>query len=206
MIDIVNQLNAIQRQVSRRAADGSEEVSVLLTRRYDAAIEDVWDAITDPDRIKRWMMPISGDLRVGGKFQLEGNAGGEILQCEPPRRLKLTFGGETSIVEVRLAADGDERTTLELEHTVPIEMAGGGAGALYVGPGWDGALMGLGLFLRGEAVDDPVKAANSPEVQQFSKGSIEAWASEVERSGTATADELAAAKEVSLAQFTPDLN
>jgi len=206
MIDILNQLNAIQRQVSRRTADGTEEVSVLLTRRYDAAIEDVWDAITDPDRIKRWMMPISGDLRVGGKFQLEGNAGGEILQCEPPRRLKVTFGGETSIVEVRLASDGDERTTLELEHTVPIEMAGGGAGALYVGPGWDGALMGLGLFLAGEVVGDPVKAAGSPEVQQFSKGSIEAWASEVERSGTATADELAAAKEVSLAQFSPDLN
>ena len=206
MIDIVNQLNAIRRQVSRRTAGDAEEVSVLLTRRYDAAIEDVWDAITDPDRIKRWMMPISGDLRVGGKFQLEGNAGGEILQCEPPRRLKVTFGGETSLVEVRLSTDGDEQTTLELEHTVPIEMAGGGAGALYVGPGWDGALMGLGLFLSGEAVGDPVKAAGSPEVQRFSKGSIEAWASEVERSGTATADELAAAKEVSLAQFTPDLN
>jgi uncharacterized protein YndB with AHSA1/START domain len=206
MIDIVNQLNAIRRQVSRRTADGTEEVSVLLTRRYDAAIEDVWDAITDPERIRRWMMPISGDLRVGGKFQLEGNAGGEILQCEPPRRLKVTFGGETSIVEVRLAADGDERTTLELEHSVPIDLAGGGAGALYVGPGWDGALMGLGLFLSGEAVGDPVKAAASPEVQRFSKGSIEAWATEVERSGTATADELAAAKEVSLAQFTPDLN
>jgi uncharacterized protein YndB with AHSA1/START domain len=206
MIDIVNQLNAIQRQVSRRPVDDTEEVSVLLTRHYDAAIDDVWHAITDPDRIKRWLMPISGDLRVGGKFQLEGNAGGEILQCEPPRLLKVTFGGETSIVEVRLSADSDERTTFELEHTVPIELAGGGAGALYVGPGWDGALMGLGRFLSGKAVDDPVKEANSPEVQEFSKGSVHAWAAEVERSKTATADELASAVEVSLAQFAPDLN
>ena len=59
----------------------------MLRRRYDAAIEDVWDAVTDPDRLKRWFLPISGDLRVGGTFQLEGNAGGEILSCEPPRLL-----------------------------------------------------------------------------------------------------------------------
>jgi hypothetical protein len=93
---------------------------------------------------------------------------------------------------------------LELEHTVPIEMAQSGAGALYVGPGWDGALMGLGLFLDGEAVADPVAAANSPEVQEFSKQSVHAWAGAVKDSGTATADQLAAATEVSLAQFAPD--
>jgi len=201
MIDIVNQLNAIRRQVSRN----TEEVGVSLTRRYDASIEDVWEAITDPDRIKRWLMPISGDLRVGGAFQLEGNAGGEILQCEPPRRLKVTFGGETSIVEVRLSAEG-EQTALELEHTVPIDMAGSGAGALFVGPGWDGALMGLGRFLAGEATGDPVKAARSTQVQEFSKASVQAWAATIETSGTATADELAAAKEASLAGFAPDLH
>jgi uncharacterized protein YndB with AHSA1/START domain len=86
MIDIASQLNAIHRQVEQQfPADGSgERVSVLLRRGYDASIDDVWDAVTQPDRIKRWLMPISGELRVGGSFQLEGNAGGEILTCEPP--------------------------------------------------------------------------------------------------------------------------
>jgi hypothetical protein len=149
-------------------------------------------------------MPISGDLRVGGSFQLEGNAGGEILTCEPPRLLKVTFGGPTSIVQVRLTPQGDSDTVLELEHTVPIEMAQSGAGALYVGPGWDGALMGLGLFLRGEAVGDPVAAANSPQALEFSKQSVHAWAEVVRDSGSATAEQLAAATEVSLAQFAPD--
>ena len=82
-------------------------------------------------------------------------------------------------------------------------MAQSGAGALYVGPGWDGALLGLGMFLRGEAVGDPVAAAGSPEVMEFSKSSVSAWAAVVEGSGTATADELAAATEASLAQFAP---
>jgi uncharacterized protein YndB with AHSA1/START domain len=207
MIDIANQLNAIHRQVEQQLpADGSgERVSVLLRRSYDAPIGDVWDAVTQPDRIKRWLMPISGELRAGGSFQLEGNADGEILTCEPPRLLRVTFGGPTSIVEVRLTSQSDRDTVLELEHTVPIEMAQSGAGALYVGPGWDGALMGLGLLLRGDAVGDPVAAANSPQAQEFSKQSVHAWAEVVKDSGSATAEQLAAATEVSLAQFAPDL-
>ena len=206
IIDLASQLNAIHRTVGRQpAADGAgERVSVLLRRSYDAPIGDVWDALTQPDRIKRWFMPISGELRVGGTFQLEGNAGGEILTCEPPRLLRATFGGPASIVELRLTPQGDGDTVLELEHTVPIEMAQSGAGALYVGPGWDGALMGLGLFLRGEAVGDPVAAASSKEAQEFSKQSVHAWAEVVKDSGTATAEQLAAATEVSLAQFAPD--
>jgi len=162
--------------------------------------------VTDPDRMKRWFLPVSGDLRVGGTFQLEGNAGGEILRCEPPRLLKVTFGGPTSLVELRLSPAGDSDTSLELEHTVPIEMAGSGAGALYVGPGWDGALMALGLFLRGEVSDDPVAAANSPQGQEFSRQSVQAWATVVESSGTASTDEIAAATHMSLAQFAPDLD
>lgn len=207
MIDIASQLSAIHRQVEAQSpADGSgERVSVLMRRGYGAPIGDVWDAVTQPDRIKRWFMPISGDLRPGGSFQLEGNAGGEILTCEPPHLLKVTFGGPASLVELRLTAQGDDDTVLELEHTVPIEMAQSGAGALYVGPGWDGALLGLGLFLRGEAVGDPVAAANSPEAQEFSKQSVHAWAEVVKDSGTATAEQLAGATEVSLAQFAPDL-
>jgi uncharacterized protein YndB with AHSA1/START domain len=206
MIDIASQLNAIYRKVEQLPpADGSgERVSVLLRRGYDAPIGDVWDAVTQPDRLKRWFMPISGELRVGGSFQLEGNAGGEILTCEPPRLLRVTFGGPTSVVEVRLSAQGDSNTVLELEHTVPIAMAQSGAGALYVGPGWDGALMGLDLFLRGEGVGDPVAAANAPEAQEFSKQSVYAWAAVVQASGTATAEQLAAATEVSLGQFAPE--
>jgi uncharacterized protein YndB with AHSA1/START domain len=207
MIDIASQLNAIHRKVERLpAADGvGERVRVLMQRGYDSPIDDVWDAVTQPDRVRRWFMPISGDLRAGGNFQLEGNAGGDILTCEPPRLLRVTFGAPSSIVELRLIPQGDSDTMLELEHTVPIEMAQSSAGALYVGPGWDGALMGLGLFLRGEVIADPVAAANSPEAQKFSKGSVHAWATVVKDSGDATADQLQAATEVSLAQFAPDL-
>ena len=204
MIDIASQLEAIHRGVGKRAAGDSELVAVLLRRNYPAQIDDVWNAITDPDRVKRWFLPLNGDLRLGGTFQLEGNAGGDILECAPPRRLKVTFGGPTSLVELRLTPEGDDATVVELEHTVPIEMARSGAGALYVGPGWDGALLALALYLSGEVAADPVAAAHSPEGLEFSKRSVATWVGVVESSGTATNEEISAATEMALAQFAPE--
>jgi uncharacterized protein YndB with AHSA1/START domain len=202
MIDIPTQIAAIQRTVRRTPReDGGENVSVLARRTYRADPEDTWSALTDPSRIARWFMPVSGDLRVGGSFQLEGNAGGDILECDQPRRLRVTFGGETSFLELRLSPAGDGATTLELEHTVPIEMAQSGAGALWVGPGWDGGLQALGRFLAGEMADNPVAAANSPVALAFSEESVRAWAAAVEASGTATAEQLSEAVQVSMAQF-----
>jgi hypothetical protein len=139
----------------------------------------------------------------GGSFQLEGNAGGDILECEQPHRFRVTFGGETSFLEVRLTPDGDDATTLEFEHTVPIEMAQSGAGAMWVGPGWDGGLLALGLYLDGVVADDPVAAASSPEALAFSEKSVHAWAAAVEASGTATPEQLNEAVRMSLAQFGP---
>jgi uncharacterized protein YndB with AHSA1/START domain len=160
------QIGAISREVSRQYTESGETVAVTVQRRYDADQADVWQAITDPERVRRWFLPVTGDLREGGNFQLEGNASGDIMTCEPPRHLMVTFGGESSIVDVLLSDDG-QQTLLKLTHSVPIELAGSGAGALYVGPGWDGALLGLALHFAGEVTGDPVAAANSPEVQEL---------------------------------------
>jgi uncharacterized protein YndB with AHSA1/START domain len=200
-IDTAAQAAAITRAVSD--GDGTS-VGVRLERRYPADVSDVWEALTDPERIRRWMMPVSGDLREGGHFQLEGNAGGQILRCAPPDLLRLTFGGETSLVEVRLRTDGPE-TVLTLEHTVPQELAGSLAGALFVGPGWDGALLGLALHLDGQTADDPVAAASSPEAQEFCVHSIDAWVRVLDGLGTVDSEAIAGARQAAMAQFAPDL-
>ena len=199
MFDLLEELAAIHRNVARD--DAGDTVAVTLTRAYDAHAEDVWDALTNPERLPRWFYPVSGDLTVGGAFQFEGNAGGEIRRCDRPTQLQVTFGGPDSVVDLRLSTDGDT-TTVKLTHTVPLAMAGSGAGALFVGPGWDGALLGLGIHLRGEAVGDPLEAANSPEVIEFNRGSISRWTEAVESSGTASAEEVAGAREAAVAQYT----
>jgi uncharacterized protein YndB with AHSA1/START domain len=204
IIDITEQIGAISREVTQQQTESGETVAVTLQRRYPADQADVWEAITDPERIPRWFLPITGDLREGGSFQLEGNANGDIITCEAPRHLVVPFGDASSIVEVVLSADGDQ-TLLQLTHSVPVELAGTTAGALYVGPGWDGALLGLALYLTGDVVDDPVAAANSPEVQDFNVSSIKEWVAAIEGSGAADADAISAAQQVALAQFAPDL-
>jgi uncharacterized protein YndB with AHSA1/START domain len=173
MIDIVREIAAVQREVGTGRIAAGEGRAVRIRRTYDAPIEDVWDALTSPERISRWFLPISGDYRIGGRYQLEGNAGGEILRCEGPHRLRVTwvYGDPTapaSEVEVRLTTAGERSTLLEMEHIaiVPEEFwSAYGPGA--VGVGWDGAVLGLALHLRGESVGDPVAWQLSPEGRDF---------------------------------------
>lgn len=178
MIDIVNQINGIRREVGTGRFAAGEGPKVLLRRHYDAAVEDVWDACTNADRIKRWFLPVSGDLRLGGRYQLEGNAGGEIVRCEPPRLLRVTWVmGEMppSEVEVRLSGDG-EATDFELEHVAIVDPAHWeqfGPGA--VGVGWDMVLLGLGLHLQGGSVGNPEEWQRSAEAKEFITRSSNAW-------------------------------
>nr|WP_204263210.1 SRPBCC family protein [Geodermatophilus normandii] len=191
------------REVARRGGGDDELVAVTVRREYPAPADDVWEAVTDPARLARWFAPVTGDLREGGTFAVEGNADGEIRECSPPSTLVLTWGGPVSVVTVRLTAAG-AATVLELEHTVPVAFAGSGAGALFVGPGWDVALLGLGLHLRGEDVGDPVTWEGSEEVRRANAASIDAWVTTVTASGTATPEEVAGGEAAARAQFTPE--
>ena len=204
MRDMLDELAAAHRAVARRTDGDGEIVSVQLRRSYDAAPEDVWDAVTDPARLARWFSPVAGELRVGGTFQVEGNAAGEVLECAPPRHLRVTWGGPTSVVDVRVSADGP-RTVVDLQHSVPIEIAQSGAGALFVGPGWDAGVLALGLHLRGEDLGDPVAWEESLEVQRYSAAVIDAWSEVALASGTTTDGEVAVMADMARAQFTPGL-
>jgi uncharacterized protein YndB with AHSA1/START domain len=192
MIDIVRELEATQREVGTGRLAAGEGRVVRLRRTYEARIEEVWDALTTPERISRWFLPVSGEYRIGGRFQLEGNAGGEILACDRPSRLRVTWAygevtspADISEVEVRLTAAGEESTTVELEHTaiVPDEFwTEYGPGA--VGVGWDGGMLGLALHLRGGSIDDPMAWQLSEEGREFSARSSEAWGAASVAAGT----------------------
>jgi uncharacterized protein YndB with AHSA1/START domain len=184
MTDVIREIEATHREVGTARIAAGEGRSVRLRRTYDAPIDDVWDALTNPERIGRWFLPVSGDYRVGGRFQFEGNAGGQIVSCDRPNQLKVTWAvmetgnpADVSEVVVRLAKAGEEATTLELEHTaiVPDEMwSQFGPGA--VGVGWEGGFLGLSLHLSGgERPADPEAWQLSPEGRDFTVRSSEAW-------------------------------
>jgi hypothetical protein len=50
MIDIVREIEAVRREVGQDRIPAGEGRSVRLERDYDAPIEDVWDAVTNPER------------------------------------------------------------------------------------------------------------------------------------------------------------
>ncbi|MEU8246883.1 SRPBCC family protein [Nonomuraea sp. NPDC048916] len=203
MIDIINEIARARREVS----DGAEVKTIVVRRRYDAALEEVWDACTDAERIGRWFLPISGDLRLGGHFQLEGNAGGEILHCEPPHALKVTWvmgdAPGLSEVEVRLTAEDGDATLFELRHTaqVPPEMwSHYGPGA--VGIGWDLTVLGLGLHLAGGTISDPDAWQHSDEARRFMAASGQAWGEAFQAAGVPP-EQVATVVENTIAFYIP---
>ena len=177
-------LGAEFREVADRTQDGEPAKAVVAARTYDTDPADLWDALTNPERIPRWFSPVTGELKLGGRYQIQGNAGGTIQRCDAPRALDITweFGGGKSWVTLRLAAVGGG-TRLTLEHIMLAQDMKGehwlqfGPGA--VGVGWDLSFLGLGLHLVSGGAKLPETDAAwmaSDEAKAFMRGSAEAWA------------------------------
>ncbi len=77
--------------------DGRQRLE--FRRSWPDPIEDVWSALTEPDRLARWIGVYEGERRVGGTGILsmtheEEESAGEpttILECDPPRRLVIEW-------------------------------------------------------------------------------------------------------------------
>ncbi len=179
-----NVFGAMFRRVENREHQGKPAIVGVAVRIYDTTVEDLWEAITTPERLVRWFLPVEGDLRLGGRYQLKGNAGGTITRCDPPEALDLTweFAGGTSWVNVRLEPEG-EKARLTLEHIAHT----GGIGEEHLkkygpaatGIGWDLALHGLKQhFASGGAAVDPAAFeawTMSSEGKAFVRKCGEAW-------------------------------
>ncbi|MEV4464700.1 SRPBCC family protein [Micromonospora echinofusca] len=199
MIDASEQINAVRRQLGRRVLEAGEARVMTISQTYDAPLEDVWDACTNAERIPRWFLPVSGDLRLHGRYQLEGNAGGTVERCDPPKSFAATweFGGEVSWIEVRLTPVEDGRTRFELEHVAHVDQERWdqfGPGAL--GVGWDLGLLGLASHLAadGSGVTPQESEAwmASEQGRQFVTASSERWGEASVAHGTDTGQARAA--------------
>jgi uncharacterized protein YndB with AHSA1/START domain len=180
--DPVAAAGLVTREVRSGVRDGAATKIAIARRTYPATQADLWDALTSAGRLPRWFLPVTGDLRPGGRYQLEGNAGGIVERCKEPESFAVTweFGGMLSWLEVTLTADG-ERTALELAHETYVEPElWGQFGPGAVGVGWDLALMGLGRHLDSGAQVDKQEALAfpvSPDGTAFVRAAAAGWAS-----------------------------
>ncbi|MFE9689272.1 SRPBCC family protein [Micromonospora sp. NPDC005806] len=208
MIDVIGQISAVERRIGSRTLPAGQARVMTISQTYAAPVEDVWDACTSAERIPRWFLPISGELKVGGRYQLEGNAAGTVERCDPPHSFAATweYGDEVSWIEVRLTEVEAGRTRFELEHVAHVDdqrWAEYGPGA--VGVGWDGALLGLASHFAadGSGVDPAAAAAwmASDEGRRFMTLSSEQWAEASIAAGTPS-DEARAAQDRVTAFYT----
>jgi uncharacterized protein YndB with AHSA1/START domain len=207
MIDVNHQINSVRREVGTRTLEAGEARTVVISQAYEAAIDDVWDACTNPERIPRWFLPVSGDLRLGGRYQLKDHAGGTIERCDPPKSFAATweYGEDVSWIEVRLNPEPDGRTRLEIEHITSVgdtTWAQFGPGA--VGIGWDSIFLGLGLHLTGGRSIEPAESAAwaaSAEGKEFMALSSRRWC-EANVAAGADRDEAQAAADRTIAAYT----
>jgi uncharacterized protein YndB with AHSA1/START domain len=104
-----------------------------LERVYPQAPDRVWRALTDRERLSRWLMETDFEPRLGHKFTFRSKPRGgwdgltycEVTELEPPRRLAYTWRGGPgdgkpltldTIVRFTLEPEGSG-TRLVLEHT-----------------------------------------------------------------------------------------
>lgn len=191
MFDVAKHLGATTRAVEDSTHEGTPVKVVVASRTYPTDAADLWSAVTDPERIPRWFAPVSGDLRVGGRYQVEGNAGGEITACDEPRHFALTWelGGDTTWVDVHLE-EVEDGTTLTLRHAADVSgnehWPTYGPGA--VGVGWELGLMGLAEHLATGAAmqhDEVERWGASADGQAFMSGAATQWG----EADAATADD-----------------
>lgn len=180
MDDVTKLIDTVTREVKSSVREGKEVKAVTVSRVYDTDLDDAWDALTSAERVARWFLPIEGELRLGGRYQFKGNAGGTITHCEPPRALHVTweFAGGMSWVEVQLAPE-QNGTRLTLTHFVPIDEHFNNYGPGAVGVGWDLGLLGLELHLRDRSNATPAQGdvwAETEDGKRFSRLASDDWA------------------------------
>lgn len=181
-MDVSHHVNAVARTVGGRTLEAGEAHVVTLSRSYPTDVEDLWDACTNPERLPRWFAPVRGDLQLGGTYQVEGNASGTVLTCDPPKTFTATweFGGGVSWIELQIIAEGPEQARMQLDHIALVDddmwpQYGPGA----VGVGWDLALLGLAIHLEtGRPVPQEFKEeewATTGDGREYIRAAGEGW-------------------------------
>lgn len=129
--------------------------AVRVQDRYDAGIDDLWSAITEPERLARWIAEVKGDLRLGGTFHARFTSSWEgpcrVEVCDPPRRLLVTMSpgeDDETALEAWLTADGSQTFLMIEERGLPVEdLYGHGAG-------WQAHVEDLATYLAGREPAD----------------------------------------------------
>lgn len=129
-----------------------EGKDLVLTRRFQAPIEDVWTSITKSESTARWYGSWTGTPGVGNTikikmvFEKDGpESEAQIDACEPPRHLGLSSKGVYGVkLDITLTQTGDVTEMRFVHHMSDPKFA------RDFGPGWEYYLDNLVAARAGE--------------------------------------------------------
>ena len=131
-----------------RTHDGAGVVRIEDVFHTD--LDDLWSAITNPERLARWIATVNGDLRLGGEFDAVFTSGwsgrARVEACERPTRLVVALAPATdqaTTIEVSLSAVAGGTQLVVEERGLPIGDLGS------YGAGWEVHVEDLGVHLEG---------------------------------------------------------
>lgn len=107
--------------------DKAVNEAIVVEKTYDASISDVWEAITDKNKMKQWYFDIKNfKLEVGHEFQFYAGDDKKqylhicvVKEIIPKKKLSYTwkydYDPNVSLVTFELFAEG-QKTKLKLTH------------------------------------------------------------------------------------------
>lgn len=134
--------------------DGSK-ADIRFERSFEATAEVLWEAITSPERLARWMADeVEIECRPGGRVLFrwgeEGEMQGVVTSCDPPMLLEYTWtekGLGDSVVRFEIVEKASG-TVLRFEHRRVGASSSAGFGA-----GWHSHFEQLAALLAGEPLE-----------------------------------------------------
>lgn len=137
---------------SLREQDGAGVVHVEDV--YDTDIHDLWSAITEPDRLARWIATVDGDPGSGDfgiEFTSTWSGFGRVDVCDAPRHLVVTTWSDEDapgVIEARLIEEADGTRLIIEETGLPLDVYHAH------GAGWQAHIEDLAHYLAGEPASD----------------------------------------------------
>lgn len=127
-----------------------DRVTIHVEDVYPTTIDDLWDAVTSPARLARWIATVTGDLQPGGAFHVTftstWDGPGRVEACDPPYGYSLVMEPGTpqeGRIAVRLTEEGDSTRLVVEDFGIPA------AEQLAHGAGWQVHLEDLRSHIDG---------------------------------------------------------
>ncbi len=116
-----------------------ERFDLDFERVYATTVEDVWSAMTDPERLARWMGRYTGDLRLGGRWDALNDDGsvyssGTVTACDPPRSYTTgwEYEGEPDSTLTIVVGEHPDGAVLTLRHEGLVDLEYGAGWQTYL--------------------------------------------------------------------------